>query len=248
MDGCVEVSVGKEQVVDPPVILVVEPDSPWQATIKADLHDSGLQFECADQVAAEEILRLRTPFSAFIVGPSLSTFDQIRMCRLIRAGSHAPIVAVSMKTDDAEELRMLSAGATEFFTVPVRTAVFLARLTGRIHDFEHSHGTKVRSFANVEIELDERVVTVDGKRIELTKTEFDILTFMSISPWRVFSRRELAEAVWSDDWFRNDHRIEAHMSRLRKKINNPGQESLLTAIRGVGYRLLSSPRSRQLEG
>jgi DNA-binding response OmpR family regulator len=243
MDRCVEVIVGKGWDVDAPIVLLIEAAGTWRTSIETDLRGSGLLLECDDLVAAEVIVRHKASYSAFIVGPSLSTADQIRMCRLIRSVSQAPIVAVSTKTDDAEELRMLSAGATEFFTVPLRTAVFLARLTGRTHDFEHSQGTNVRSFANVELELDARVVKVDGETIALTKTEFDILSFMSISPRKTFSRRELAEAVWPESWFRDDHRIEAHMSRLRRKINQHGEGSLLIAIRGVGYRLLSTPRS-----
>lgn len=229
--------------MDLPVVLVIEPDDTWRRTLRGDVDSVGFDVDYCDAGDIDGIMRRKSSVSALILGPTLDLSTQIQICRLFRRLSFAPIIALSPRSDDAEELRMLSMGAAEFFTVPLRTPVFLARLTGRIRDFEHAYGKKIRAFGNVRLELDQRSVEVRGAAVDLTKTEFDILAVMSASPSRVFSRQELAEAIWDEEWHDNDHRIEAHMSRLRKKINEAGAEDLLVAIRGVGYRLLSAPPS-----
>ena len=229
--------------MDAATILLVEPHGPTRIEIHTELTTAGLNVlqDAGSDIAG--IVRFKSTVSALVVGPSLEHTHQIHAIRLFRAVSLAPIVAISTSDEEADELRLLSAGATEFFTLPLRSAVFKARLLGWIRDFEQHLRPKVRNFGNIHLRIDERTVEVDGTSIDLTKTEFEILAVMSESPYRVFSRRELAEAIWDDEWGNDDHRLEAHMSRLRKKLNEHGGGLHLTAIRGIGYQLLARPQS-----
>jgi len=94
------------------------------------------------------------------------------------------------------------------------------------------------SFENIQLDGPSRMVYVSGSPVHLTRTEFDLLAMLLAQPQRVFSRAELIGAVWGETWFGDDHFVETHASRLRRKISAAGGPRIATAVRGVGYRLV----------
>lgn len=94
------------------------------------------------------------------------------------------------------------------------------------------------NFANLTLDGPSRLVFVDEQAVHLTRTEFDLLAMLMTQPLRVFSRAELIAAVWGETWFGDDHFVETHTSRLRRKIAAAGGPRIAAAVRGVGYRLV----------
>ena len=99
------------------------------------------------------------------------------------------------------------------------------------------------NFANILLDGPSRMVYVDQEPVHLTRTEFDLLAMLLAQPQRVFTRAELIGAVWGETWFGDDHFVETHASRLRRKISAAGGPRIATAVRGVGYRLVDGTRS-----
>ena len=96
------------------------------------------------------------------------------------------------------------------------------------------------TFENIMLDGPSRMVYVGEAPVHLTRTEFDLLAMLLAQPQRVFSRAELIGAVWGETWFGDDHFVETHASRLRRKISGAGGPRIATAVRGVGYRLVDS--------
>jgi DNA-binding response OmpR family regulator len=96
----------------------------------------------------------------------------------------------------------------------------------------------VRRFAALEIDAAGREVRVDGRPIELTRTEFDLLDTLSAEPHVVFSRRQLLDHVWGGDWYGDDHVIDVHVGNLRRKLHDDAiRPRYIRTVRGVGYRM-----------
>ncbi len=100
----------------------------------------------------------------------------------------------------------------------------------------HEQKSTAWQFGKLTIDPASRVVTVKGKAVELTRTEFDLLEIMVESPKNIFSRRQLLELVWGGDWYGEIHVVDVHVGHLRKKLSEAGMlPSTIRTVRGVGY-------------
>jgi len=147
-----------------------------------------------------------------------------------------PIIFVTALADAEHELRGLRLGGDDYVTKPVDLDVLLARLDAVLK----RHGiVGHRSFGALRIDLAGREVTAAGERIELTRTEFELLALLSGQPGRVFSRDQLLEHVWGTDFTGVDRVVDVRISTLRRKIGDDGREpNFIETVRGIGYRFL----------
>ena len=171
-----------------------------------------------------------------ILDLSLPDRDGVEVCRDLRAFSDAYVVMVTARDDEVDKIVGLTVGADDYVTKPFSPRELAARIRAMRRRPRVSSQQESRDFGRLIVDPVAREVTVDGENVELTKIEFDILDLLSGSPRRTFTREQLLVQVWGE-WFGDDHVIEVHMGKLRKKLGeSASQPRHIRTLRGVGYR------------
>jgi len=166
--------------------------------------------------------------------------DGLQICRQIRAREGLTDTLVLMLTargEDADIVTGLEVGADDYVTKPFSPRVLVARVRGLLRRrTERGRPSEVLRVGTVEIDSGRYEVTVDGKLLELTHTEFRILRYLAADPGRVRSRREILGAI--DDEAVLERTVDVHIAALRKKLGADG--GLISTVRGVGYRIVEA--------
>ena len=171
-----------------------------------------------------------------ILDLSLPDRDGVEVCRELRSFSDAYVVMVTARDDEVDKIVGLTVGADDYVTKPFSPRELAARIRARRRRPRASAPQAVRDFGRLFVDPVAREVKVDGEEVQLTKIEFDILDLLSGSPRRTFTREQLLVQVWGE-WFGDDHIIEVHMGKLRKKLGeSASQPRHIRTLRGVGYR------------
>ena len=173
------------------------------------------------------------------------------VCREIRAQSIVPIIIVTAQTDTHDLVAGLEAGADDYVTKPVVPKALAARIRAMLRrvalhqqsaDSPAEAPQESRFIEHIEIRESEALVLLDGKPIEVTKTELRLLCELADHPNQVLSRDQLLERVWGYDFLGDSRLVDAHMYRLRNKVErNPAEPTLITTVRGLGYKLQTVP-------
>jgi len=221
-------------------ILVVDDDPDLTDLVRELLHGEGHSISVAQSgERAEQIARARTP-DLIILDVDLPGMKGPEVCRRLREFSTAPILFLTAASSEADQIVGFTAGADDYVTKPFGPHVLLARVRTLL-----ARGTRTTSgpklIANVQIDANAQVVTVNGILIDLTKTEYDVLTTLAAREGHIISKNDLVHEVWGE-WFGDNHVIEVTISRLRAKLIRAGApDGLITTHRGIGYRI-SPPR------
>jgi len=170
--------------------------------------------------------------------PDQSGFD---VCRQIRAQSNVPIIFVTAQDDSHDLVAGLEAGADDYVVKPVEPKALAARIRALLrraamHDRPETGATFERG--RIQLRKSEGVAVRDGLDVGLTVTEFRLLCELASHPGAVLSREQLLERVWGYDYFGDSRIVDAHVRRLRVKIEDePDQPTMIVTVRGLGYKL-----------
>ncbi|MFT3854347.1 MAG: response regulator transcription factor [Ilumatobacteraceae bacterium] len=174
--------------------------------------------------------------------PDISGFE---VCRTIRASSIVPIIIVTAQTDTYDLVAGLEAGADDYVTKPVVPKELAARIRAalrRVHLHESTAAAPPSRFGDVELRREQGVALKGGVELNLTKTEFRLLCEFADHVGMVLSRDQLLERVWGYQYLGDSRLVDAHVRRLRVKIeDHPDDPKLIVTARGIGYRLLATP-------
>jgi DNA-binding response OmpR family regulator len=171
--------------------------------------------------------------------PDMSGFD---VCRALRARSIVPIIIITAQTDTHDMVAGLEAGADDYVTKPVVPKQLAARIRALLRRVQLQETSAPRStrFGDVELRREQGVVRKRGAEVSLTKTEFRLLCEFADHAGAVLSRDQLLERVWGYEYLGDSRLVDAHVRRLRVKIeDHPDDPRLIVTVRGIGYRLLS---------
>lgn len=178
-------------------------------------------------------------YDLVILDLMLPTVPGERVCRIIREDSDVPIIMLTAKGEVEDRIIGLELGADDYLVKPFSPRELVARtraLLRRAHSDEAPQ-REVQEFGNLTIDISGHKVLVDGKEIDLTASEFKLLTTLSRYPGRVYSRMELVEKVLGYDFEGYERTIDSHVKNLRAKIgDNPKDPKWLHTVHGVGYR------------
>jgi two-component system response regulator RegX3 len=166
----------------------------------------------------------------------LPDIDGFEVCRRIRARSDVPIVCLTARSDEVDRVVGLELGADDYVVKPFGFRELVARI--RAVTRRRSSAAKVevplQQVGALEVDRRTRRVTLGGREVELTPTEFDVVAFLAQDPGAVFSRQQILEQVWGHPWYGPTKTLDVHVASIRKKLGDPGW---VETARGVGFSL-----------
>ena len=165
----------------------------------------------------------------------LPGIDGLEVCRSIRATAKTPIIVLSARDTVQAKVDGLDAGADDYMVKPFAFAEVQARVRAALR--RSGANQAVIEAGEIEVDRDTRTARRAGRCISLTNREFELLLVLAENAGRVVSRRTLQERVWGPEWESDSDPVKVYVSYLRRKLNGPGEEDLLTAVRGFGYML-----------
>ena len=217
-------------------ILLVEDDPRIRQVLELALRDHGYDVRSAatGEQALEQVAARRP--DVLLLDLMLPGIDGLEVCRRVRAQGDLPIIAVTARTDSADVVAGLEAGADDYVTKPVVASVLAARIRAVLRRVPaHPSTTRV---GELEVLTDRAVVLRRGEPLALTKTEYRLLCELAEQPGAVRTREELLRDVWGYDYFGDTRLLDVHVRRLRVKVeDDPGNPQLVLTVRGIGYRL-----------
>ena len=219
-------------------ILIVEDDEKLRNELKKFLERNGYRvaiienFENALQDIIEENADL------VLLDINLPYVDGEYLCKEIRKISNVPIIMVTSRDNEIDELLSLNYGADQYVTKPYNIQILLAKITGLLKRNQNSGKNPEKIDCNgFVLNIAERVIEKDNKKIELTKNEYSILYYLSMHQEKVVSRDEIMDYLWESEEFIDDNTLNVNMKRLRTKLEELGLENKIETRRGQGYLL-----------
>ena len=213
-------------------ILIVEDEPDIQELLCAYLQDAGYGTAAAgDGVAALELFQSR-PFDLVLLDLMLPKIDGFGVCELIRRQSQVPILMLTALDGEGEQLRGFRLNIDDYVTKPFSIPVLLEKIRVILRRSGGTVEDGPLRYRDLSLDLDAREVRLEGRTLELTAREFELLhTFLS-APGRVFTREMLLSKLWGYDFFGDERVVDSHIKNLRRKL---GRDYIET-VRGVGYR------------
>ncbi len=217
-------------------ILVVDDDVALAEMIGIVLEAEGfLVSDVYDGAFALEEFHAAAP-DLVLLDLMLPGLDGIEICRLIRRESDVPIVMLTARSDTADVVAGLEAGADDYVPKPFKPKELVARVRARLRGREESGEERI-VLGDISIDVPGHVVCRGDEIVALTPLEFDLLVALGRSPWKVFTREELLEKVWGYRHAADTRLVNVHVQRLRSKIErDPENPEVIVTVRGVGYR------------
>ena len=212
--------------------LIVEDEPDIQELLCAYLQDAGYGTAAAgDGVAALELFQSR-PFDLVLLDLMLPKIDGFGVCELIRRQSQVPILMLTALDGEGEQLRGFRLNIDDYVTKPFSMPVLLEKIRVILRRSGGTVEDGPLRYRDLSLDLDAREVRLEGRTLELTAREFELLhTFLS-APGRVFTREMLLSKLWGYDFFGDERVVDSHIKNLRRKL---GRDYIET-VRGVGYR------------
>ena len=166
----------------------------------------------------------------------------LELCRRIRKKENYPVIMLTAKDSEVDKVTGLTIGADDYVTKPFNTVELQARVKSQLRRYMKLGGGTVRPdtivIGGIELNDVTKEVTLDGDKVQLTRTEYDILKLLMQHPGQVFSPNEIYEKVWNDNPFRNENTVAVHIRHLREKVEyNPAEPRNLKVVWGRGYKM-----------
>ncbi|MCA1582821.1 MAG: response regulator transcription factor [Acidobacteria bacterium] len=224
-------------------ILIVEDEPKTAATLRLYFEHGGFEVNvAADGSAGLRLARELRP-DLIVLDGMLPEIDGLAVCRALRSESDVPIVLLTARTTEEDKLRGLQLGADDYVTKPFSPREVVARIRAvlRRSRREDADAKGVLRTRHVVVDLDRREASIRGRAVLLPPAEFAILAALARSPGRAFTREELVKRAFGPSYDGLDRTVDAHVMRLRRKIEDPRGEPLLLTVFGIGYKLADEP-------
>ena len=221
-------------------VLVVDDEKLIVKGIRFSLEQDGMEVDCAyDGEEALEMVQAKE-YDIVLLDIMLPKLTGLEVCQQIREFSTVPVVMLTAKGDDMDKILGLEYGADDYITKPfnilevkARTKAIIRRTTPKENVQNKS---QVIEAGNLVLDCESRRVNVDGKEINLTAKEFDVLELLVQNPQKVYSRENLLNIVWGYEYLGDVRTVDVHIRRLREKIEaNPSEPKYVHTKWGVGY-------------
>ncbi|MBU5460727.1 response regulator transcription factor [Anaerostipes sp. MSJ-23] len=217
-------------------ILIIEDHEPIQKELAIFLEKYGYQVTVPQQFDTVVNDCLKEDIDLILLDINLPVFDGYYICREVRNHSDVPIIVVTSRNSEIDELMSMNLGADDFITKPYNTQILLARITALLKRTKKvSEEENIIKCRGLEVFLNRSVALYQGQEIELSKNEMKILYTLIKREGSIVSRDQLMEALWQSNEFIDDNTLTVNINRLRKKLETIGLEKFITTKRGQGY-------------
>ena len=224
-----------------PVTLVIDDEPQIRRLLRVTLEASGYQVEEAATGNEGIVQAAQCRPNVILLDLGLPDMDGLTVLKRLREWSHVPVIILSVRDRENEKAAALDAGADDYVTKPFGTAELLARLRVALrHSENHSEEPIFRS-GPLLMDLADRHVTVAGKEISLTATEYNLLRLLVRHSGKVLTHRFILREVWGPNAENQNHYLRVYIARLREKLKTDSkQPEILLTEPGIGYRLIDS--------
>ena len=223
-------------------ILVAEDEQDLRSLLRMNLAEEGYDvLEAPDGLAAWALLQ-REKMDLVLLDVMMPGLDGLNLLCRLREVSNVPVILLTARGEEMDKVLGLNLGADDYLTKPFSMAELMARIAARLRRSGESTGAKHETgalFRTGPLALDKAGCTafLNGAALELSAKEFLLLCHLMENPGRVFTKRQLYQAVWNEDTYYDDNTIMVHISRLRSKIEaDPKGPAYIQTVRGIGYR------------
>ena len=226
-------------------ILVVDGDAPTRREVKTACEQDGYQVLEAE--SGSEAMRVHMAAHPNLVLlevtlPDGSGFDVCRELR--RTDPSSPVIMMSTRSDEIDVVVALEIGADDYVTKPLRLRELAARIAAHLRRARMESAEAMRTrleFRDLVIDVNERRIYKSSKEVELTHTEFDLLTFLASNAGKVLSREKILNSIWGYEYPIETRVIDVHIRNLRRKIETqPSRPYYILAVPGIGYRFTNA--------
>jgi two-component system KDP operon response regulator KdpE len=221
-----------------PRVLVVDDELPIRRYLRAALSAQGFAiFEAASGQEALNAVAAQHP-DIVILDLGLPDIDGIEVTRRLREWSPIPIIILSVREAESDKVAALDAGADDYLTKPFGTGELMARMRVVTRRLSAKADEPILQAGTLSMDLARRLVSVDGNKVALTPTEYDLLRLLLQNAGRVLTHHQLLRQVWGTAYDSEMHMLRVNISNLRRKIEtDPARPHYLVTEPGVGYRL-----------
>ncbi|HEX7474989.1 MAG TPA: response regulator [Dehalococcoidales bacterium] len=219
-------------------ILVVDDEEAIRRFLRVTLASQGFEIiEAATGQEAMSIGSFQRP-DLVILDLALPDIDGIEVTRRLRQWTQIPIIILSVRGSEKDKIAALDAGADDYLTKPFGAGELLARIRVALRHQPQSSNEPIFVDGEISVDLISRIVKVSGQDVQLTPTEYDILTALVNHAGKVITHRHLLQTVWGEQYGDEIHMLHVNISNLRRKIElDPARPNYVITEPGVGYRL-----------
>jgi len=226
-------------------VLVVDDEARIRAVVRGYLEREG--FEASEASDGESALRAQQAWDPDLVvlDVMLPGTDGVEVLRQLRTRSEVPVILLTARSEEVDKLIGLSVGADDYLTKPFSPRELVARVKAVLRrGAARSAPLDDRlTFNGLVIDVDRRELQRDGRPVELSTLEFDLLAALARAPGRVLTRQQLLQNVWGYDFFGDERVVDVHIRSIRKALGDSADlPELIGTVRGVGYKFLGTPR------
>jgi two-component system response regulator RegX3 len=219
-------------------ILVVEDETPIAEAVGYALRGAGYEVDIVGDGNEGLAATREHPFDLMVLDLMLPGLPGLDVCRAVRGESDLPIVMLTARDGELDRVLGLEIGADDYVTKPFSVAELVSRVRALLRRRDLDRGHAVQRVGDLVIDVSRHSATLHGAPLQLTRSEFRVITLLASEPGRVFTRDELVEHLWEGDFDGDRRAIDVHMSNLRRKLeDDPRNPQRLHTVRGVGYRL-----------
>ena len=219
-------------------ILVVDDEVRMRKLVHDFLVKSGYEVEEAgDGAKAIEMFFDSNDYSLVILDVMMPKMDGWEVLREIRNYSQVPIIMLTAKSDERDELLGFKLGVDEYISKPFSPKILVARVKALLKRTGQGSGDSILSAGGITIDRAAHIVKIDGQNIDLSYKEFELLSYFVENKGIALSREKILNSVWNYDYFGDARTIDTHVKKLRSKMGSKGD--LIKTIWGMGYKLLA---------
>ena len=217
-------------------ILVADDESRMRKLVKDFLLKSNFEvLEAEDGCQALDLFYATKDIALIILDVMMPKMDGFEVCREIRQTSQVPIIMLTAKGDERDELQGFQLGVDEYITKPFSPKILVARVEAVLRRTNQSEETELLEYGGIVVDKTAHSVTIDGKPVDLSFKEFELLTYFMENKGIALSREKILNHVWNYDYFGDATTIDTHVKKLRSKLGDKGD--LIKTIWGVGYKM-----------
>ena len=219
-------------------IFIIEDEEKIRVELSEFLNRYGYEVSYSTNFENIMNIALKENPHVILLDINLPYYDGYYICREIRKNSNVPIIVVTSRNSEIDELMSMNLGADDFITKPYNTQILLARISSIIRRTYQNLEAETFEFNGLKYNMSTSEMSFKDNKIELTKNESRILYTLMKSKGKIVSRNDLMKSLWQNDEFVDDNTLTVNINRLRKKIDGIGAEGYLQTKRGQGYILI----------